>query len=182
MLKTTQSKWLTLSTAAVGAIYAAGFFYTEPTVQALNPQILDQKNASESNKVFHQMGKEHHETRSFHKALSSTTTSANHQTSNSDKSQHKSDSSSLYKDGIYQGVGTNTYGSVGVSVTIQNGKITQVQITQCTTHYPQSVIDPVLPNEVEAKQTWQIDIVSGATASTQDFAMAVYQALQAAKA
>lgn len=86
-----------------------------------------------------------------------------------------------YRDGTYHGYGTNSYGSVGVQVIISQGRISSCQITQCTTHYPQSYIDPQLPDEVLAHQTWQIDAVSGATFSTQDFEMAVYQALMQAK-
>ncbi|GMA56891.1 hypothetical protein GCM10025858_13940 [Alicyclobacillus sacchari] len=64
---------------------------------------------------------------------------------------------------------------------IRDGKIAQVEITQCDTHYPQSDIDPVLPNEVIAKQSADVDFVSGATLSSYAFAMAVQQALDQAQ-
>ena len=88
----------------------------------------------------------------------------------------------MYKDGTYTGVGSNPYGGLAVSLTVANGKISSVKITQYTMHYPQSIIDPQLPHEVVSMQTWRIYIVTGATASTYNFAEAVYKALQQAKA
>ena len=86
-----------------------------------------------------------------------------------------------YLDGTYYGQGYNRIGSVTVAVTIKNDKIASAQITQCATHYPQYYIDPVLPDQVVARQSANVDIVSGATMSTEDFAVAVQQALDNAK-
>jgi uncharacterized protein with FMN-binding domain len=87
----------------------------------------------------------------------------------------------MYLDGTYTGSGSNRIGTVQVAVTIKNGKIVSADITGCYTHYPESYIDPVLPNEVVARQSADVDIVSGATLSSQDFADAVNQALSQAK-
>lgn len=87
---------------------------------------------------------------------------------------------SKYLDGTYHGAGTDNIGTVYVAVVIQNGKITNVQ-TQADTHYPQSYIDPVLPQEVLARQSANVDMVSGATDSSSDFSSAVQQALEQAK-
>jgi len=86
---------------------------------------------------------------------------------------------SLYKDGTYKGQGTNQYGMVEVSVTIKNHKITQVQITNCNTHYSESYLYH-LPAQVIKYQGADVDVVSGATASTEDFQTAVQDALNQA--
>ncbi|MEH7456117.1 FMN-binding protein [Bacillus sp. JJ1127] len=87
---------------------------------------------------------------------------------------------SVYKDGTYYGHGTNRIGSVKVAVTIQKDKITSVQITDCTTSYSQSYIDE-LPQQVLNRQSTDVDVVSGATRSTEDFQEAVQDALLQAK-
>lgn len=87
-----------------------------------------------------------------------------------------------YKDGQYTGSGSNPFGTLSVSVTVAQGKITSVRITQYAMHYPASYIDPAMNDEVVAHQTWHVYGVSGATASSENFAEAVYQALQKARA
>lgn len=86
-----------------------------------------------------------------------------------------------YIDGTYSGSGSNRIGMVSVAVTIHNGKISDVQITQCYTHYSESYINPVLPQEVMSTQNPSVGNISGATLSTQDFETAVYQALSQAQ-
>ncbi len=87
-----------------------------------------------------------------------------------------------YKDGQYTGSGSNPYGTLSVSVTIANGKISAVKITSYNMHYPQQFIDPQMINEVLSMQTWRVYVVTGATASSYNFAEAVYYALQKARA
>ena len=86
-----------------------------------------------------------------------------------------------YKDGTYEGSGTSRRGGFHVAVTIQGGAITNVALTQVTTQYPASRI-AALPGQVIARQSAQVDRVSGATYSTQAFQQAVQQALNAASA
>jgi uncharacterized protein with FMN-binding domain len=81
-----------------------------------------------------------------------------------------------YQDGTYSGTGSNFLGNVSVAVSIKGGKIVQVQITSCNMHYPEYWIDG-LPAEVMAAQSTNIDVVSGATASSAAFIDAVTQAL-----
>lgn len=107
-----------------------------------------------------------------------TTTSNTSNTSNTSKVSKVAEP--RYLDGTYQGSGTDRIGTVSVAVTIQNDKITNVQITACETHYPESYIDPVLPDQVVARQSANVDYVSGATLSSYDFANAVQQALDQA--
>lgn len=85
-----------------------------------------------------------------------------------------------YLDGTYNGSASNRIGEVDVAVTTKGGKISNVQITGCYTHYPESDINPVLPNYVVSHQTNQVPVISGATLSTEDFYYAVEQALNQA--
>jgi uncharacterized protein with FMN-binding domain len=86
----------------------------------------------------------------------------------------------LYKDGTYQGMGSNRRGSMGAAVTIKNDKITNVEIINFAMHY--SIDDVVgLPQEVLQSQSAQVNNVSGATYSTQAFEDAVQDALNQAQ-
>ena len=85
-------------------------------------------------------------------------------------------STSGYKDGTYTGTGTSRRGGVDVAVTISGGRIAGVQITRSFTEYPVSRIAS-LPAQVIARQSAQVDRVTGATYSTQAFQTAVQQAL-----
>ena len=78
-------------------------------------------------------------------------------------------------------MGTSRRGSVWVDVTMNAGRIELVTITRSTLQYPVRDIAG-LPAQVVAKQSGQVDIVSGATYSSQAFRTAVSQALQAALA
>jgi uncharacterized protein with FMN-binding domain len=85
-----------------------------------------------------------------------------------------------YRDGTYTGTASNQFGSVTVAVTIAAGRISQVEITRSDTFYPQSYIDG-LPDQVVRTQSADVPVVSGATASWQDFVRAVLQALRQAE-
>ncbi|MBX5437281.1 MAG: FMN-binding protein [Alicyclobacillaceae bacterium] len=88
----------------------------------------------------------------------------------------------VYRDGTYVGVGQTRIGAVQVAVTLKHDRITDVKITGYTTHYPISYIDPILPQELLQRQDInKIDVVSGATLSTEDFYYAVQSALAQAK-
>lgn len=192
-----------ICSVAVTAIYAAGYIYTLPSVQAQAgsvPSLSPTNNStpgaaaaahSASRSSHSRNGTSSSTSAKSGSSKSGTSTNGSSATSASSQSSKQSSKSSSkppskpavkYKDGTYTGAGTNPYGSLSVSVTIAHGKIASVKITQWTMHYPQYVIDPQLPQEVVSMQTWQIYIVSGATASTYNFAQAVYLALQKAKA
>lgn len=81
-----------------------------------------------------------------------------------------------YADGTYAGTGTSRFGNVYVSVTVAGAQITNVQITRVTTSYPVSRIAS-LPAQVVQKQTASVNVVTGATYSSQAFKQAVQQAL-----
>jgi uncharacterized protein with FMN-binding domain len=107
-------------------------------------------------------------------------TAAIHTSSSQIQQQKKSPAKTAkYKDGTFYGEGSNRIGSVKVAVTIKNDKISAVEIAECNTRYPQRRIDP-LPKQVVDRQSEKVDVVSGATRSTEDFQTAVHQALQQA--
>ncbi|PEA53933.1 FMN-binding domain-containing protein [Bacillus pseudomycoides] len=145
------NKMITLCTVAVGMIYTAGYITTE------SPKV---EGAQASQKIT--------ELKPQYKEPSTT---SNRSTKNV---------KSTYKDGTYYGQGANRIGSVAVAVTIQKDKITSIQITDCTTSYSQSYIDD-LPQQVVDRQSADVDVVSGATRSTEDFQEAVQNALLQAK-
>jgi len=70
---------------------------------------------------------------------------------------------------------------VNVSVTIAADRISNVQITSVTTKYPASRIAS-LPAQVMQSQTASVNVVTGATSSSQAFKQAVQQALAQALA
>jgi uncharacterized protein with FMN-binding domain len=81
-----------------------------------------------------------------------------------------------YRDGTYTGTGTSRFGNITVAVTIQDGAISGVTLTKVTTSYPASRIAS-LPGQVVARQSANVQLVSGATYSSQAFKTAVAQAL-----
>ena len=190
-------KMVALCAAAVGVIYSTGYFVTEPQAvmgaQSTAPTSIvssstnnsstaasSSQNNSVSSVASSQVIKSSStsttsNTTAKPKAVASSTTNSSTQ-----KTTTSSTPKSLYKDGTYYGEGYNRIGGIQVAVTITQGKIASAEITQCTTHYRQSAIDPALPNQVVARQSANIDFVSGATKSSQDFQNAVAQALQQA--
>lgn len=88
-----------------------------------------------------------------------------------------------YKDGEYVGASTDAfYGSVQVKAIIKNGKIADVQFLD----YPQdrrnsieinSQAMPLLTQEAVQSQTANVDIVTGATATSQAFVQSLASAL-----
>jgi uncharacterized protein with FMN-binding domain len=86
-----------------------------------------------------------------------------------------------YKDGTFTGQGTSRRGGLTVAVSVQSGAITNVQITSVNTEYPVSRIAS-LPGAVVKQQTANVNVVSGATYSSQAFKQAVQQALTLAQA
>ncbi|HKV49229.1 MAG TPA: FMN-binding protein [Candidatus Acidoferrales bacterium] len=86
----------------------------------------------------------------------------------------------IYKDGTYSGWGSCRHGDIQASVTVQDGKIASVAITQCLTRYSCSWIAD-LPNQVVKRQSPEVDYVSGASQSTDAFYGAVVSALSKAR-
>ncbi len=91
--------------------------------------------------------------------------------SNDDQSSANSFSASDYKpglrlkDGRYQGRGTSPHGDIVAEVVIQKGQIAYAGIADCLTRYSCSVIKQ-LPEQVVVRQSIEVDLVSGASEST----------------
>ena len=86
----------------------------------------------------------------------------------------------LLKDGEYYGWGTSRHGDIQAGIEIKGGRITGAWVQQCLTRYSCSWI-AALPGQVVARQSPEVDYVSGATQSTNAFYYAVVEALSHAK-
>ncbi len=85
-----------------------------------------------------------------------------------------------FRDGTYLGEGQSRFGTVFVTVTIAQGRIAQVWINAVTTTFPSQAIDG-LRDQVVARQSAAVDVVSGATASSSAFVQAIQAALRQAQ-
>ncbi|MGA7608272.1 MAG: FMN-binding protein [Anaerolineales bacterium] len=94
-----------------------------------------------------------------------------------------SSSPSGYKDGTYTGSTVDVnYGLVEVQATIQNGKIAQVQFLQYpsdrrTSQHINAIAMPYLQQEAIQVQSANVDIVSGATLTSEGFQRSLQSAL-----
>ena len=84
------------------------------------------------------------------------------------------------KDGVYSGWGRSRHGDIEATISIKNGKIAEAFISECLTQYSCSWVAG-LPPQVVARQSAEVDYVSGATQSTNAFYYAVINALKKAK-
>jgi uncharacterized protein with FMN-binding domain len=97
-------------------------------------------------------------------------------------------SGALYKDGTYTGsVADAFWGNVQVQAVIQNGKIANVVFLQYPNDRNRSITinsyaDPQLVSEAIQAQSANVDIVSGATDSSDAFMQSLTDALSQAKA
>jgi uncharacterized protein with FMN-binding domain len=85
-----------------------------------------------------------------------------------------------YKDGTYTGWGTSRHGDIQATVMIKDGRIAGAVISECLTRYSCSWI-AALPGQVAARQSAEVDFVSGATESSNAFYYAVVDALKKTK-
>ncbi|MGI8916427.1 MAG: FMN-binding protein [Chloroflexota bacterium] len=85
------------------------------------------------------------------------------------------------RDGTYTGVGDSRRGAIQAALTVKGGRITNVAITGASTQYPVSWISD-LPGEVVTTQSYRVDLISGATYSSLAFQGAVRQAIAQAQA
>jgi uncharacterized protein with FMN-binding domain len=85
-----------------------------------------------------------------------------------------------FKDGTFSGWGTSRHGDIEATVVIERGKIVSAVISQCWTRYSCSWVAH-LQGQVVARQSPEVDYVTGATQSANAFYYAVVQALSKAK-
>src|SRR5258708_1953906 len=92
-----------------------------------------------------------------------------------------------YKDGNYTGsVADAFYGPLQVQVTVSGGKIANIQFLQSPSDRDESIqinqqADPILAQEAIQAQSANVNIVSGATDSSQAFIQSMQSALSQAK-
>jgi uncharacterized protein with FMN-binding domain len=156
MARKMSRQMVAMSASAIATIYAAGFALTRSADTALGASATGASTTTAVSAPA-QAGSG---TSVFVDASAPTTTSA----------------TSTYADGTYTGQGTSRRGGVSVSVTIQGGSISNVQITSVSTEYPVSDIAS-LPAQVVKQQSANVNVISGATYSSQAFKQAVQQAL-----
>src|SRR5690348_7162144 len=144
-----------VSAAAILSVYAAGYALTAPAAAQIAAQTAAVQNAPRP---------------------ASTPSVATTTVTSSSTTATPTVLASGYKDGTYTGVGTIRHGDIQAQVVIQNGKIVSAQITQASTRYPVSRIAS-LAGEVLAQQSITIDLVSGATDSSQAYLGALANAL-----
>jgi uncharacterized protein with FMN-binding domain len=87
---------------------------------------------------------------------------------------------SHYKDGTYSGWGTSRHGDIKATVVVESGRIVSAVIAECWTRYSCSWVAH-LQGQVVARQSQEVDYVSGATQSANAFYYAVSEALSKAK-
>jgi uncharacterized protein with FMN-binding domain len=96
-------------------------------------------------------------------------------------------SASGYKNGTFTGSAADAiYGSIQVQAVIKGGRITDVKFLQAPNTEPNSVYinqqaDPMLTQEAISAQSANVDIVSGATDSSQAFQQSLQSALNQAQ-
>ncbi|MDB4890097.1 MAG: hypothetical protein JWL61_1952 [Gemmatimonadetes bacterium] len=84
------------------------------------------------------------------------------------------------KDGVYTGWGTSRHGDIESRVEIKNGRIISASIAQCLTMYSVYWI-AALPPQVVKRQSPNVDVISGATESSNAFYDGIVEALKKAK-
>lgn len=112
--------------------------------------------------------------------------SNNSQSSQSNNNQNSAPSTT-YKDGSYTGNAADAYyGNIQIQATISGGKITNIHFLQYPNDRGTSIAinqqaDPMLAQEAIQAQSANVDIISGATDSSQAFIQSLQSALDQAK-
>ena len=73
-------------------------------------------------------------------------------------------------------MGYSRHGNIQATVIVKGGKIISANVTRCSTRYPCDLVNP-LADQVVAQQIDQVDLISGATDSSDAYAQAVQTAL-----
>src|SRR5579864_4112654 len=167
-----------LAASAITAVYAAGYVHTQAADASLGapPAVPSSASAPAAAQPPQVVRTNPPPAATERQTGSSNTATGQPRASTSSASQ----SGPSLKDGTYTGVGTSRRGSVQVALTVQAGRIANVNITGANTEYPVRDIAS-LPGEVVSRQSAQVDVVGGATYSSMAFRGAVQQALQRAQ-
>lgn len=86
-----------------------------------------------------------------------------------------------YKDGTYEGEAEGFGGPISISVTVEDGKVTEVNILSAEKEDGAylAMAKDIIPTIIE-QQTWDVDTISGATFSSTGIRNATQQALEKA--
>jgi uncharacterized protein with FMN-binding domain len=162
---------VTASSAAVLAVYTAGYVRTELASNEFVRSVAERRVASVSARVA-----------SVRDGLDAKVTVTSPGVLLPPKGPAGAGSAApmVWKDGRYTGWGFSPHGNIEAAVTIKGGQITRAVISQCRTRYSCVVID-TLPPEVAQRQSPNVDYVSGATQSADAFYEAVAAALDKAR-
>jgi uncharacterized protein with FMN-binding domain/Pyruvate/2-oxoacid:ferredoxin oxidoreductase delta subunit len=85
-----------------------------------------------------------------------------------------------YKDGAYTGVGEGKNPNLKVSVTVRNGKISNIDVLSANEPNEEKTLK-IIPKEIIDEQSTDVDAVSGATMTSNGIMMAVDDALSRAE-
>ena len=90
-------------------------------------------------------------------------------------------SPAVWKDGTWSGLGSCRHGDIQVSVIVKGGRIQSAAISKCLTRYSCHVISQLPPEVAQRQNPDKLDVVTGATESSNAFYYAVVDALKHAK-
>lgn len=153
-------------------VYSIGIRHQRPVIA--KPAALAKGSSSSSNSAGSQ--------------TASTSAGSSTGSSTTGGSQTTTSSSTHYKDGTYNGsVADAYYGQVQVAVTISSGKISNVKFlqypnTHSTSVYINQQAMPYLKQEAIQSQNSNVQIISGATFTSQAFIQSLSNALSKASA
>ncbi len=89
----------------------------------------------------------------------------------------------IYSDGEFEGIGMGAGGEMKVSVTILDNQINQIEIesNQETVSYLDEIKDKIIQDVISNNGTQEVDVVTGATPSSQGLLDAINDALNKSK-
>ncbi|HTI13513.1 MAG TPA: FMN-binding protein [Dictyobacter sp.] len=163
-------KKFTVAVIIIGVFVLYSLIYNHSSSNAISPAMSNEPSTSSSSS-----------------SAGSSTTNTNSATSTPSTTGSTS-SGGQFKDGTYTGSTADaTYGYIQVKATIQNGKLTNVQFLQApndrgTSIEINSYADPQLAQEAVQAQSANVDVITGATDSSEAFIQSLSSALSQAKA
>jgi uncharacterized protein with FMN-binding domain len=163
---------ISLGVFGVFLVYSFGIRHQVPVLS--KPSSLASNSASSSS------------TPASNSSTNNSSTNSSSSTNNNSSGSSSTSNSNQYKDGTYQGSVENAYyGNVQVSAVISGGKITNVKILQYPNSHSTSVAInqqamPYLQQETIQSQSSNIQLISGATFSSQAFIQSLSNALSQA--
>ena len=84
------------------------------------------------------------------------------------------------RDGVFHGYGSSRHGDIEVRIEVVGQKVVYAEISRCLTRWPCTIVER-LPAQVIDRQTADVDIITGATASSDAFYMAVLDAFSTSR-